>query len=102
MNGEGPFSGVVVGTVAFERRSKPSIAHRITSYNVCYTKLLRVLSEVLEIDFDKINIIQGDTEQVKFGGGTGGSRSSQMGSIAVKRACEAVMEDAHDVAAELP
>lgn len=65
------------------------------------TTYSQVLSEALGIDFDKINIIQGDTQQVKFGGGTGGSRSSQMGTIAVIKASEAVMEDATDVASEL-
>jgi carbon-monoxide dehydrogenase large subunit len=65
------------------------------------TTYSQILSEELGIDFEKINIVQGDTDQVKFGGGTGGSRSSQMGGVAVKRACAAVMEDAGDVAAEL-
>jgi carbon-monoxide dehydrogenase large subunit len=78
---------VVVGTFSHGQ------GHR-TTYS-------QILSDVLGIDFDQINIIQGDTEQVKFGGGTGGSRSSQMGGIAVKKACEAVLEDAQDVAADL-
>ncbi|NOX49181.1 MAG: molybdopterin-dependent oxidoreductase [Gammaproteobacteria bacterium] len=78
---------VVVGTFSHGQ------GHR-TTYS-------QVLCEVLGIDFDKINIIQGDTQTVKFGGGTGGSRSSQMGSIAAKKACEEVLEDAVDVAAEL-
>jgi len=38
---------------------------------------------------------------VKFGGGTGGSRSSQMGGIAVKRAGEGVIEMGRQVASEL-
>lgn len=65
------------------------------------TTYSQILAEQLGIDFDKINVIQGDTDVVKFGGGTGGSRSSQMGGIAVKRACEAVMEDAATIAADL-
>lgn len=78
---------VVVGTFSHGQ------GHR-TTYS-------QILSEALGIDFEAINIIQGDTEQVKFGGGTGGSRSSQMGGIAVMRAGQAVLEDAEDVAAEL-
>lgn len=65
------------------------------------TTYSQILSERLGVDFSAINIIQGDTEQVKFGGGTGGSRSSQMGGIAVRQAADAVLEDAQDVAAEL-
>ena len=65
------------------------------------TTYAQILSESLGVDFERINIIQGDTEQVKFGGGTGGSRSSQMGGLAVRQAGEAVLEDAQDIAAEL-
>jgi len=65
------------------------------------TTFSQILSESLGIDFDRINIIQGDTEFVKFGGGTGGSRSSQMGGIAVKRAGEGVVIKGTALAAEL-
>jgi carbon-monoxide dehydrogenase large subunit len=65
------------------------------------TTFSQVLAERLGVDFDLINIIQGDTREVKFGGGTGGSRSSQMGSIAILRTAEVVLEDAQDIAAQL-
>ena len=78
---------VVVGTFSHGQ------GHR-TTYS-------QILSEELGVDFDKINIIQGDTAQVAFGGGTGGSRSSQMGGVAVKRAAVEVLQDAGDIAAEL-
>lgn len=78
---------VVVGTFSHGQ------GHR-TTYS-------QILSETLGIDFDQINIIQGDTRDVKFGGGTGGSRSSQMGGVAVKRAGEGVVVKGTDVAAEL-
>jgi len=78
---------VVVGTFSHGQ------GHR-TTYS-------QILADQLGIDFDKINVIQGDTDLVKFGGGTGGSRSSQMGGIAVKKACEAMLEDASSIAADL-
>lgn len=65
------------------------------------TAYAQILSEALGLEFEAIRIVQGDTEQVKFGGGTGGSRSSQMGGIAVLRAARAVVERGLDVAAEL-
>ena len=65
------------------------------------TAFAQVLSDTFGIEFEKIRFIQGDTEYVKFGGGTGGSRSSQMGGIAVKRAGEGVIERGRVVAAEL-
>ena len=65
------------------------------------TTYAQILSETLGVDFEDINIIQGDTDVVAFGGGTGGSRSSQMGGIAVQRAGLAMVEDAKNIAAEL-
>lgn len=65
------------------------------------TTFSQLLSERLGVDFESINIIQGDTDTVKFGGGTGGSRSSQMGGVAVLQACDALLEDATQVAADL-
>ena len=65
------------------------------------TTFSQILSETLGVDFDRINIIQGDTDLVKFGGGTGGSRSSQMGGIAVKQSGERVVLKGREVAAEL-
>ncbi len=65
------------------------------------TTYAQILSETLGIAFDAVNIIQGDTDRVAFGGGTGGSRSSQMGGIAVKRAGEAALAGAKEIAAEM-
>lgn len=86
INGDGSVD-VVVGTFSHGQ------GHRTT--------YAQILSEKLGVDFDAINVIQGDTDQVKFGGGTGGSRSSQMGGVAVLQAAEIVLEDALSVAADL-
>ncbi len=65
------------------------------------TAFAQILADTFGIPFEKIHFVQGDTARVKFGGGTGGSRSSQMGGIAVKRAGEAVIERGRAIAAEL-
>lgn len=65
------------------------------------TTYAQILSETLGVDFECINIIQGDTDVVAFGGGTGGSRSSQMGGVAVKRAGLALVDEAKTIASEL-
>jgi carbon-monoxide dehydrogenase large subunit len=65
------------------------------------TAFAQILTDTFGIEFDRINFIQGDTDFVRFGGGTGGSRSSQMGGIAVKRAGEAVIVRGGEIAAEL-
>ena len=65
------------------------------------TAYAQILAEALEVDFHRIRIVQGDTAVVKFGGGTGGSRSSQMGGIAVRQAGQAVVRRGRDTAAAL-
>ena len=63
------------------------------------TAFAQIVSERLGVDFDAIDFIQGDTEFVKYGNGTGGSRSSQMGGVATLRAADQVIEKAKRIAA---
>ncbi|MEJ2087024.1 MAG: xanthine dehydrogenase family protein molybdopterin-binding subunit, partial [Gammaproteobacteria bacterium] len=65
------------------------------------TAFAQILADTFGIEFERLNFIQGDTEYVKFGGGTGGSRSSQMGGVAVKRAGEGVIAKGRVIAAEM-
>jgi len=50
------------------------------------TTFAQIVHDELGIDPARVSLHQGDTDWVKFGGGTGGSRSSQMGGVAVLRA----------------
>src|SRR5690606_24125649 len=63
------------------------------------TAFAQILSEKLGVPFDSIDFIQGDTDYVKVGLGTGGSRSSQMGGVATARAANQVIEKAKRIAA---
>ena len=65
------------------------------------TAFAQVLSEKLGIPYDNIDLIQGDTEVVQKGAGTGGSRSSQMGGVAISRTATLVLEKAKRIAAHL-
>ncbi len=65
------------------------------------TAFAQVLSDKLGIPFDKVDLIQGDTNVVEKGAGTGGSRSSQMGGVAVTRAAGLVLEKGRRIAAHL-
>ncbi|MBF0277962.1 MAG: xanthine dehydrogenase family protein molybdopterin-binding subunit [SAR324 cluster bacterium] len=65
------------------------------------TVFSQILSDRLGIPIERIRYIQGDTAAVKFGGLTGGSRSSQMGGVTVHRACQAVIDKGKRVAAHL-
>ncbi|WP_426957026.1 xanthine dehydrogenase family protein molybdopterin-binding subunit [Muricoccus radiodurans] len=65
------------------------------------TAFAQIVSERLGIPFEKISFVQGDSDKVPTGGGTGGSRSSQMGGVAVLRTSNLVVEKARRIAAHL-
>ncbi len=65
------------------------------------TSYSQVLEEMLGLPFDKINVVQGDTDRVKTGGGTGGSKSMMLGASALKHASEKVIEKGKKIAAHL-
>jgi carbon-monoxide dehydrogenase large subunit len=65
------------------------------------TAFAQIIHQRLGIPFEAIDMIQGDSDLVEQGFGTGGSRSSQMGGVATSRASEAVLVKAKRVAAHL-
>ncbi len=65
------------------------------------TTFAMLVSEQTGIPVEAITLIQSDTDLVRTGGGTGGSRSLQLGGSAVKAATEAVVEKAKSLAAHV-
>ncbi|MCX7933477.1 MAG: xanthine dehydrogenase family protein molybdopterin-binding subunit [Rhodovarius sp.] len=65
------------------------------------TAYAQILHQKLGIPFEKIRLLQGDSDLIPQGGGTGGSRSSQMGGVATLRAGERVLQKAKRIAAHL-
>lgn len=56
------------------------------------TAYAQVLNQKLNVPFDKIKIVQGDTGRIKGGGGTGGSRSLTAQGTAINSAGDIVIE----------
>ncbi|MEE8226972.1 MAG: xanthine dehydrogenase family protein molybdopterin-binding subunit [Alphaproteobacteria bacterium] len=65
------------------------------------TAFSQIVVERLGVPFDGITFVQGDTALVPFGHGTAGSRSSQMGGVAIARACDKIVEKGKLIAAHL-
>ena len=65
------------------------------------TSFSMIVADRLGIPMDDISFVQSDTALVRSGGGTGGSRSLQMGGNAVAQAADEVHEKALDVAARM-
>lgn len=61
----------------------------------------QLVCERLGLSPDDIRVIEGDTDKVSFGTGTGGSRTAVIGTSAVLRATEKVIEKARKIAAHM-
>ncbi len=66
-----------------------------------HTAFAQLASDITGIPFERIEVHHGDTDEVPRGGGTGGSKSLQVGGSAVWQASEAVVERAKQIAATL-
>jgi carbon-monoxide dehydrogenase large subunit len=66
-----------------------------------HTVWAMIVSEATGIPYDKIEFHFGDSDDIPRGGGTGGSRSLQVGGTAVKNAAEMVVSQALQRAADL-
>src|SRR5207302_10325248 len=93
----GEYGGVEVhpdGTAVVRTGSAPHGQGHVTAWAM-------LASEQLGIPIEDIDVIHGDTDLVRSGEGTMGSRSLQSGGLAVHQAAEAVVDKARQLAAEL-
>jgi carbon-monoxide dehydrogenase large subunit len=65
------------------------------------TAYSQIVSDALGVPFEAVEVIQGDTDLVATGRGTGGSRSVPVGGSAVKATSDRVVERAKALAADL-
>jgi aerobic carbon-monoxide dehydrogenase large subunit len=65
------------------------------------TPFAQVLSSRLGIPFDRIRLLQGDSDELVIGGGTGGSRSAAASSMAMVEAVAKVVEQGKQAASHL-
>jgi carbon-monoxide dehydrogenase large subunit len=65
------------------------------------TSFAMLASDELGIPIEKITVVHGDTDLVARGGGTGGSRSLQLGGAAVHQGAIEAVDKARELAADL-
>ena len=61
----------------------------------------QVLTEKLGVPFDRIRLVQGDSDALVTGGGTGGSRSAMLSGTAIAQASDKVIEAGKQIAAHV-
>jgi carbon-monoxide dehydrogenase large subunit len=54
----------------------------------------------LGLDYDRVRVVQGDTDHLAKGGGTGGSRSIPLGVLSVDKAARVLAENIREIAAD--
>ena len=64
------------------------------------TAYAQVVSQWLDVPLDRVHVIQGDSDRVLTGGGTGGSRSIPVGAVMVTRASEKLANKLKELAAD--
>ena len=65
------------------------------------TMVAQIIADQLQVPFDHITVVHGDTETIPFGGGTHGSRGAVVGGHAALVAAQRVVEKARQVAAAM-
>ncbi|MCC0016088.1 MAG: xanthine dehydrogenase family protein molybdopterin-binding subunit [Rhodobiaceae bacterium] len=65
-----------------------------------HTAYAQLASEALGIDPERVRVVQGDTDEIAFGAGTGGSRSIPVGGTAVKTGGDELAEKIRKIAAD--
>ncbi|HLW92098.1 MAG TPA: molybdopterin cofactor-binding domain-containing protein, partial [Roseiarcus sp.] len=64
------------------------------------TAYAQAASQLLDVPLERIKVIQGDTDLIRTGFGTGGSRSIPIGAVAATRASEKLVASLKELAAD--
>ncbi len=88
------------GEIRFDRQGNVTVLMGTHSHGQGHeTVFKQLISERLSLEFEAIRYVQGDTDLVAYGHGTGGSRVSGLGSAALLRAAEKIVEKGRRIAA---
>src|SRR3954469_11989409 len=96
------FGGSEFGSVQIHEDGSATVMAGTSSHGQGHaTSFSMIVSDTLDIPLEKISYRQSDTAIVRTGGGTGGSRSLQLGGNAVSKAADQTREKAVAVAARM-
>jgi len=90
-----------MGGVRFEKNGDVTLITGTLDYGQGHaTTYAQVLASRLGIPFGRVRLVQGDSDQLVTGGGTGGSRSTIMSGAAIAEASQKVIAQGRALAAE--
>jgi carbon-monoxide dehydrogenase large subunit len=91
-----------MGGIRFEPNGDVTIITGTLDYGQGHwTPFAQILHQTLGIPFDKIKLLQGDSDELIAGGGTGGSKSLMASGTAILQASEKVIEKGKQIAAHI-
>ncbi len=94
--------GKEMGGIRFEPDGTVTIITGTLDYGQGHaTPFAQVLASRLGIPFDRIRLLQGDSDELLAGGGTGGSKSLMASGTAIVEAAELVKENGRKIAAQV-
>jgi aerobic carbon-monoxide dehydrogenase large subunit len=64
------------------------------------TAYAQIVAQYLDVPIERIKVVQGDTDRIPTGNGTGGSRSIPIGGVMVSRASETLVGSLKELAAD--
>jgi carbon-monoxide dehydrogenase large subunit len=91
-----------MGGIRFEPNGDVTIITGTLDYGQGHwTPFAQILHQTLGIPFDRIRLLQGDSDELIAGGGTGGSKSLMASGTAIIGASEKVIEKGREIAAQV-
>ena len=89
------------GSVALERNGDFTVLIGTQSTGQGHeTAYAQIVAQYLDVPIERIKVVQGDTDRIPTGNGTGGSRSIPIGGVMVSRASETLAGSLKELAAD--
>ena len=94
--------GKELGAIHFEKDGTVTIISGTMDFGMGHaTTYAQMLSDMLGIPFDRIRLVEGDSDRMAFGGGSGGSRSVMFAGTALAESSKIVIERGKQIASHV-
>ena len=94
--------GKELGAIHFEAEGTVTIITGTLDFGMGHaTTYAQILSDLLGVPFDRIRMVEGDSDRMAFGGGSGGSRSVMFVSTALSESATIVIDRGKQIASHV-
>src|SRR5262249_53540890 len=95
-------AGKELGAILFEDDGTVTIVTGTLDFGMGHaTTYAQILTDLLDIPFERIRIVEGDSDRMAFGGGSGGSRSVMFAGTALSESAAIVIERGKQIASHV-